>query len=242
MNDDNDKYFEDLESFDPLGDLRKFLKSIPTGEEIKTPERKDIIIDDINSQQTSPQRKIIVISSPSGGGKSTIVEKLLHFSGNKFNLYYGISTTTRSPRPEEIKGINYEFVSKEMFLNAVRSGFFIEWDESSPGNYYGTSKKLLNRILRTHNYISELNTNGAKAMKAMYGDDCLTIFLAPPSFDILRERLEKRGTETKEEIKGRLDLAVKELDDIDFFDHVIVNSDLEDTFNEVVNILENFII
>lgn len=202
----------------------------------------DMIVETFEERINNPG-KVIVITSPSGGGKTTIVSRLINSTyKSQFSLEYGISFTTRSPRVGEVPNISYYFISKTQFISKVRKGDFVEWDESANGNLYGTDRRTIENILsRGKNYITEINTTGAKSIKAIYGDNSLSIFLAPPSLDELKKRLEKRGTESEEKIRERMLKAVEEIDDMEACDYVVVNSDLEKTYTEVVNIINNFL-
>lgn len=184
--------------------------------------------------------KVIIISSSSGGGKSTIVRKLLNKRKEKFKLTYGVSYTTRPKREGEIDGENYFFISQPLFLDSVRNGLFLEWDEYA-GNLYGTNRALVDKYLKeSFNYITELNTTGAISLKAFYGENCLIIFLLAP-YDELKKRLEERGTETPEEIKRRMKETSREIEDLDFFDHVVINEDFDQAYSEVEDIIKEFL-
>ncbi len=176
--------------------------------------------------------KFIVISGPSGVGKGTICNKLI----NELNAWYSVSTTTRSPREGEVDGVNYYFISKEEFEKKIKDGEFLEYNVYN-NNYYGTSKKIvLDKMKQGVNVFSEIDVNGAHNIKKIF-PDALLIYIAPPSMEVLRERLIRRGTESEEKINQRLEIAKKELKEVDFYDFVVVNDDLETATNEVRNII-----
>ena len=178
--------------------------------------------------------KFIVISGPSGVGKGTICNKLI----NELNAWYSVSTTTRNPREGEVDGVNYYFITKEEFEKKIREGEFLEYNIYND-NYYGTSKKaVLEKMNSGINVFSEIDVNGAHNIKKIF-PDALLIYIAPPSMEALRERLIGRGTESEEKINQRLEIAKKELEEVDFYDYVVVNDDLEKATNEVRNIIIN---
>ena len=176
--------------------------------------------------------KFIVISGPSGVGKGTICNKLF----KEINAWYSVSTTTRDPREGEVDGINYYFISKEEFEEKIKNNEFLEYNIYN-NNYYGTSKKIvLEKMEEGINVFSEIDVNGAHNIKKIF-PDALLIYIAPPSIDVLRERLIARGTEDMEKINQRLEIAKRELEEISFYDYVVVNDDLEKATNEVKDII-----
>lgn len=176
--------------------------------------------------------KFIVISGPSGVGKGTICNRLL----NELNAWYSVSTTTRAPRDGEINGVNYFFVTKEEFENKIKEGEFLEYNVYN-GNYYGTSKEIVvDKINEGINVFSEIDVNGAHNIKKVF-PDALLIYIAPPSIEVLKERLISRGTESIEKINQRLEIAEKELKEVDFYDYVVINDDLDKATDEVRNII-----
>ena len=178
--------------------------------------------------------KFIVISGPSGVGKGTICNRLL----NELNAWYSVSTTTRKPREGEVDGINYYFVTKEEFLKKVEAGDFLEYNFYND-NYYGTSKQVvLDKLNKGVNVFSEIDVNGAHNIKKIF-PDALLIYIAPPSIEELKKRLLNRGTETLERIEERLKIAEKELREIDFYDYVVVNDDIDKATNDVRKIILN---
>ncbi len=178
--------------------------------------------------------KFIVVSGPSGVGKGTICNKLI----NELNAWYSVSTTTRAPREGEIDGVNYYFVSKEEFEKRIANGEFLEYNYYND-NYYGTSKKtVLEKMEEGVNVFSEIDVNGAHNIKKLF-PDALLIYIAPPSMEELKKRLIGRGTESMEKIESRLKIAEKEMQEIDFYDYVVVNDDLEKATNEVREIILN---
>lgn len=177
--------------------------------------------------------KFIVISGPSGVGKGTICNKLI----NELNAWYSVSTTTRTPREGEVNGVNYFFVTKEEFEDKIKNGEFLEYNVYN-NNYYGTSKKVvLDKMNKGINVFSEIDVNGAHNIKKIF-PDALLIYIAPPSIEALRERLIGRGTESIEKIEQRLEIAKKELEEINFYDYVVVNDDIEKATNEVREIIK----
>ena len=176
--------------------------------------------------------KFIVISGPSGVGKGTICNRLL----SELNAWYSVSTTTRAPREGEVNGINYYFVTKEEFESKIKEGAFLEYNVYND-NYYGTSKEaVVNKINEGINVFSEIDVNGAHNIKKVF-PDALLIYIAPPSIEVLKERLIGRGTESIEKINQRLEIAEKELKEVDFYDYVVINDDLDKATDEVRNII-----
>ncbi len=172
--------------------------------------------------------KIVVISGPSGVGKGTICKKIMELINAKFS----VSTTTRSPREGEVEGKDYFFVTKDEFKEKIAEGEFLEYNIYND-NYYGTSKKvILDMINVGTNALLEIDVNGAYNIKKKF-PDALLIYIAPPSMEVLRQRLIDRGTEEIDVIENRLKIAEEELKRVDFYDYVIINDDLDTAINEV---------
>lgn len=231
-----DRYLDEL--INP--DLCNFLEKASSARE-EMGLKKSVVEETGKEKSEKNLGKVIIISSPSGGGKSTIVKKL--FREGSLGLSYGVSYTTRPRRKDEIDGVSYIFISRVVFLSAVQSGQFLEWDEYA-GELYGTKRSTIENCLKRekyNNYITELNTTGAKAIKAAYGDNCLTIFLLTPSYDELKKRLENRGTETSPQIQKRMEETEREMADLEFFDHVVMNEDIEKAYSEVKDIVKEFL-
>ena len=179
--------------------------------------------------------KFIVISGPSGVGKGTICNLLLQ--RNK-DIDYSISVTTRKKRDNEINGKDYYFTSKENFEKQISNNEFIEYNIYN-NEYYGTLKsEILKKINNKVNIITELDVNGAKNIKKLFKDSLL-IYIKAPSFEELRKRLIKRGTEGKEEIEQRLKIAITEEKEKNKFDFIIMNDKLDDAILEIENIIKN---
>ena len=176
--------------------------------------------------------KFIVISGPSGVGKGTICNVLL----KELNAWFSVSMTTRGIRDGEVDGVNYYFISKDEFIKRIDDGKLLEYNIYND-NYYGTPKdKVLDKLEEGIDVFLEIDVNGARNIKKIF-DDALLIYIAPPSIDILRERLVSRGTEDMETIENRLRIAENELKQIDFYDYVVVNDDLEEAILKVKNII-----
>jgi len=174
--------------------------------------------------------KIFVISAPSGTGKSTLADMLLKSCSL---LHKSISYTTRSPRPGEVNGKDYYFITVADFKKKIKEGFFAEWAEVY-GDYYGTSYDFLARMLKEGRYvILVIDTQGAFQIKKRYPENTVLIFIAPPSFSELKKRLINRGTENEQRILKRLEKAKKEMKEGKQYDIVIINDSLEKAFREL---------
>ena len=163
---------------------------------------------------------LIVISGPAGSGKGTVNAHLLG-SGD---FVYSVSATTRAPRPGEVDGVNYHFISKEDFESRIERGDMLEYTEYC-GNFYGTPKKEAEEVLDSgKNLILEIEVDGARQIKEKYPEAVL-IMLLPPSFKTQEHRLRSRGTESEEKILERLARTKEELCDVDIYDYVVYNYD-----------------
>lgn len=180
------------------------------------------------------QGKFIVISGPSGVGKGTICNRII----NDLGAFFSVSMTTRGIRDGEIDGVNYYFVSKEEFERKISCSDLLEYNIYN-GNYYGTPKdKVVDRLKMGVDVILEIDVNGARNIKKLF-KDALLIYIAPPSIEVLRDRLVGRGTESLEVIEKRLKIAEDELKQIDFYDYVVVNDNLDEAINRVKEIIGN---
>lgn len=182
----------------------------------------------------SMNKKLYVISGSSGVGKGTVLKGFL-----QRNPHYmlSISCTTRKPRPGEIDGINYFFLSKDEFKDCIDNDKFLEWAEFA-GNFYGTKKKYINQCLEEgKDIILEIDTQGALKVKK-HMPEAVLIFICPPSYEALENRLRGRHTEDEETIQKRLNEAKVELERAEKFDYKIVNDDLEkaiQTLEDIIN-------
>ena len=179
-------------------------------------------------------KKLFVISGSSGVGKGTVLKGFME-KNPEFIL--SVSCTTRSPRKGETEGINYFFITKEEFRKCIDEDKFLEWAEFA-GNFYGTKKKYINECLANgQNVILEIDTKGAMQVKRQMPDAVL-IFISPPSYEALEERLRGRHTEDEAAVQKRLEQVKFELDTAKYFDYEIVN----DNLNTAVNALEEIIL
>lgn len=179
--------------------------------------------------------RLFVISAPSGAGKSTICRALLERIPT---LKYSVSYTTRNPRGQEKNGCDYHFVSKEEFLAGIQRNSWAEWAEVH-GNYYGTSADVIDGFLRKgRDVLLDIDVQGARQILKRYPDS-VTIFIMPPSAEVLRERLGKRGTDSAETIERRLENAETEMAQKGLYRHVIVNDDLNEAVAAVCAVIDS---
>ena len=175
---------------------------------------------------------LIVVSAPSGCGKGTILAEVM--KDEKF--YYSVSATTRSPRPGETDGVNYHFLGREQFEELIKTGGMLEYAEYC-GNYYGTPRdKVLEKINEGKNVILEIEVQGAMQIREKC-PEAVFVFIAPPSVAELRNRREKRGTETPEVINQRVSEAAQEISFAYRYDYVVVNNILEDAVNDFISVI-----
>jgi guanylate kinase len=175
--------------------------------------------------------KIIIITAPSGAGKTTIVKKLL---AELPQLAFSISATTRIPRDTEISGQDYYFLTQEDFHQKIEHHAFAEYEMVYAGKYYGTLKSELQRIWNNNQVpMVDIDVKGALSIKEKYQCTTLTIFIAPPTLDALRVRLSERGTETQASLEERLGKARYEMSFSHEFDEIVVNDELERAYAEV---------
>ena len=183
--------------------------------------------------------KLIIFSAPSGAGKSTLVRYLL---AQGLNLQFSVSATSRPPRDEEKNGVDYYFLTPEEFRRRIANNEFLEYEEVYPGTFYGTLKSEVDRILAEgKNVVFDVDCIGGLNIKKIYGDQALSIFVMPPSVEVLRERLEKRGTESPREIERRLAKAEYEMSFAPRFDVIVCNDDFDRAKNEVLKLVSDFI-
>lgn len=179
--------------------------------------------------------KLFVISGSSGVGKGTLLKELLN-NNPQFKL--SVSCTTRKMREGEVEGVNYFYLSRQEFLEAVECGDFLEWAEFS-GNCYGTKKSFIDKCLKNdETVILEIDTQGALQVKEKMPEAVL-IFIAPPSFEILENRLRGRKTETEEAILERLKFVKLEMENSKKFNYTVVNEDLLVAVSELEGIIKN---
>ncbi len=177
--------------------------------------------------------QIIVISAPSGAGKTTIIREV---RARIRALGYSISHTSRKPRAGEQDGVHYYFVSREGFQEMIERGQFVEWAEVY-GNYYGTSKQVLDSELQKGlDVLMDVDTVGARNIKGKY-PDAILIFVLPPSLEVLGDRLMSRGTETAETVRKRLERAAIEIREARHYDYLVINDELEEAIADVTGII-----
>ncbi len=173
--------------------------------------------------------KLLVLSGPSGVGKGTVLGELMK---RRNDMCFSVSATTRKPREGEIDGVNYFFVSKERFEEMIGNNELLEYAQFV-GNYYGTPRAYVEQQLeKGMNVILDIEVQGAKNIVEMI-PDAVPVYMIPPGYDELEKRLRGRGTETEQQIQGRLQTAVEEAKAADFYRYIIVNDNLETAVNEL---------
>jgi guanylate kinase len=176
---------------------------------------------------------LFVISSPSGGGKGTLIRRILTHMPR---LGYSVSWTTRAPRQGEVNGRDYHFVTQEEFIAARERGEFLEW-ASVHGNFYGTSLKVVEReLVAGRDIVLEIDVQGATTLRRN-GIEAVTVFIIPPSFEILRRRLTGRQSENSETLALRLQNSRREVEHYREFDYVVLNDDVDRAATQLASIV-----
>ena len=185
--------------------------------------------------------KLIIISAPSGTGKSTIISWLMK-EHKELNLAFSISCTSRAPRGTEQNGVEYFFLTPEEFRQRINNDEFLEYEEVYENRFYGTLKSQVERQLEAgQNVVFDVDVTGGVNIKKYYGEEALSLFIQPPSVEELRRRLEGRGTDTPEAIAERLAKAEYEMTFAPLFDHIIVNDDLDVAKRETLQVVKDFL-
>lgn len=183
--------------------------------------------------------KVIIFSAPSGSGKSTIVN---HILGLHPEMEFSVSATSRSPRGEEVDGVEYLFYSAETFRTLIADDKFVEYEEVYQDRFYGTLKSEVNRIwAKGHVIIFDVDVKGGVSLKKYFGDQAMSVFIQAPSVEVLRERLIGRGTDSMEEIEKRVAKAAEEMTYAPKFDRVLINDDLQKAYAESEAMVDAFL-
>lgn len=182
---------------------------------------------------------ILIFSAPSGAGKSTLIQFLL---SQRRDLEFSISATTRQPRGVEEHGKEYYFITNSEFEKLIKDDQLVEWQQVYSGSYYGTLKSEIERIESAgHHVVFDVDVEGGINLKRIFGDNALSIFVAPPSVAELRKRLINRATDAPEQIEERVAKAASEMEKAQYFDTVIVNDNLEKAKVELMNEITTFL-
>ena len=181
---------------------------------------------------------VVVISGPSGVGKDVMIERMIE--SDRIGFHFTVTATTRDPRPGEADGVNHHFVTVDDFINLISTDNLLEWAQVY-GNYYGVPKQQVRDALTNGNHvIIRVDVQGAKRLREII-PEALMIFIIPPSLDVLKSHLEKRGVDTETEMTQRLEAAREEISQANLFDFTVTNEEdrLDDTVNQVVGIIES---
>lgn len=183
--------------------------------------------------------KLIIITAPSGSGKTTIVKQLL---SKNSSLAFSVSACTRTARSGEVEGIDYYFLTEDDFKNKINNQEFLEWEMVYPGKYYGTLNSEIQRLcVKQQIPLIDIDVKGALKVKDNFKNEALSIFIKTPSLDILKQRLINRGTEDESSLNERLSKAKFELSFEHNFDCVVVNDKLSIAVKELQHIINNYL-
>jgi guanylate kinase len=187
----------------------------------------------------SSKNKIIIITAPSGAGKTSITHHLM----KQFpQLAFSVSATTRQPRGTEKDGVDYHFISTTAFKNKIENNEFVEWEMVYEGKYYGTLKSALEKIWQQNKIpVLDIDVKGAIHVQQQFTKTSLSLFIEPPSVQELKNRLQSRGTETPESLTARINKATFELSFKEQFNKIIVNDDLQKACSQAVDVVSAFI-
>jgi guanylate kinase len=203
---------------------------MPAGDQAVSPSNPTSTADAL------PRRGLmLILSSPSGAGKTTLTRMLLQTKS--LDLTLSISVTTRPRRSSEVDGIHYSFITKKQFDAMRDAGDLLEWAEVH-GNFYGTPREPVEQVLaKGRDVLFDIDYQGTQQVKAKAGDDVVTIFILPPSMQELKARLERRAEDSRETINERLANAKNEITRWELYDYVLINDDLQKTFGKLLDIL-----
>ena len=178
---------------------------------------------------------LFVLSSPSGAGKTSIARYILDKDNN---IKLSVSLTTRKKRKNEIAGVDYDYISKDLFEEKIKNNFFLEW-ATVFGNYYGTSREKVQTTLQEGNdVLFDIDWQGTQQLSDNKGFELVTIFILPPSKTVLEKRLNNRAQDSKIEVKKRMSQASDEISHYMEYDYIVINNNLEDASNQVLSILK----
>ncbi|HQH18083.1 MAG TPA: guanylate kinase [Bacteroidales bacterium] len=183
--------------------------------------------------------KLIILSAPSGSGKTTIVHRIL---ASRKDVEFSVSACSRAKRPNEIDGKDYYFFTAEEFKKRINNNEFLEWEEVYQGAYYGTLKSVVEKMRDNGTHIIfDVDVVGGLNIKKYATNDALALFIMPPSIEELEKRLRNRSTETADSLKKRIAKATYELTFANQFDQIIINDDLEKAVMETLHTINNFL-
>jgi guanylate kinase len=183
--------------------------------------------------------KVIIVSAPSGAGKTTLVKRLLN---SNLPIEFSISACNRNPRENETDKKDYYFLSTEEFKSKIKWNKFIEWEEVYPNNFYGTLKEEINRIWNLNKHvIFDVDVVGGISLKKYFSKNALSIFIKPPSLEELSKRLKKRNTESTQSLKTRLEKSNNEMKHLSKYDQIIENDNLDIASQKIREIVKTFL-
>ena len=184
--------------------------------------------------------KAIIFSAPSGAGKTTMVKGLMSYP--KSSLGFSVSATTRPPRGDEKEGKDYYYLTQKEFHSKIHKEEFVEWEEVYNGIFYGTLKSEVERMWSEGTTpVFDVDVVGGLALKKVFGKSAMSVFVMPPTMEILEQRLRGRGTESEANVVKRLAKASKEMELSEFFDIQLVNDDLQEAISKIRNITLEFL-
>jgi guanylate kinase len=188
----------------------------------------------------SMKGKTVIVTAPSGAGKTTVVKHLL--SIEDLNLEFSVSACTRPVREGEVQGKDYYFMSIDSFKEKIEEDEFVEWEEVYKNCFYGTLKVEINRIWKLNRHILfDVDVRGGISLKQKFGDRAFALFIMPPSLDVLRSRLENRGSDSRTDIENRINKASLEMRYAGRFDKILVNDKLGNTLKQAENLVRHFL-